>query len=117
MKQRRIQNLPHGCPRSFLRPFADGISQLASFWCTSLLICFFCWHGIAQEQDPMAQLKKQCDQLERNSKWSEAVAVAEKILALAKEKHGEQHAETVEAMHTLARMLNNNEAGPRAEQI
>src|SRR5438876_181598 len=117
MMQRCLKILLHRCLLSFPRSFANGVWQVASFCCRSLIICVFWWHGIAQEQDPMAQLKQQCDQLERNSKWSEAVAVAEKILALAKEKQGEQHAETVEAMHTLARMLNNNEAGPRAEQV
>src|SRR5438067_2015022 len=117
MKQRRIQNLPHECPSSFLRSFAIGASQVASFSCLSLLVWFLSWNAIAEEQDPIAQLKQQCDQLERNSKWPEAVAVAEKILTLTKGKNGEQHAETVEAMHTLARMLNNNEARSRAEQV
>src|SRR5947207_14784379 len=110
MKQRRIQNHPNECPSSFLRSFAEGTSQVASFWSLSLLVCLLSWNGIADEQDPLAQLKQQCDQLERNSKWSEAVAVAEKILALAKEKYGEQQAETVEAMHNMARMLKNNES-------
>src|SRR5207237_4189855 len=116
--QRCLEFLPNKFLRSFLRPFADGIAQMASFWCRSVLVCFLCcWNSIAQEQDPLAQLRQQCDQLERNSKWSEAVAVAEKILTLTKGKNGEQHAETVEAMHTLARMLNNNEARSRAEQV
>jgi len=75
------------------------------------------WNAIADEQDPIAQLKQQCDELERNSKWSEAIVVAERILVLTQEKHGEEHAETVDAMHTLARMLNNIGARPRDEQL
>src|SRR2546425_8829057 len=117
MKQRRIQNLPHECPSSFLRSFSDGISKSASFWCLSLLVCFLSWSGIAQEQEPLAQLNQQCDELERNSKWPEAVAVAEEIVTLTKEKHGDRHAETVDAMHTLARMLNNNGDVLRAQLI
>src|SRR5207244_1423330 len=89
----------------------------ASFWILSMLVCLLTWNGTAQEQDPLAQLKLQCDQLERNSKWSQAVAVAERILTLTKEKHGEEHAETVDAMHTLARLLNNNRDHPRDERL
>src|SRR5206468_6269716 len=83
----------------------------------SLLICFLCWNGIAQEQEPLAELKHQCDQLERNFNWSQAIVVAEKILALTKDRHGEEHAETVDAMHTLARLLNCNGDHPRDEQL
>src|SRR5438132_1405717 len=89
----------------------------SSFWCLSLLVCFLSWNGIGQEQDTIAQLKQRFDQLEEKSKWSEAIALAEKIVALTKEKHGEQHPETVDAMHSLARMLNNNDDHPRAEQL
>src|SRR5947207_12498105 len=116
-KQRRIQNLLHECRPFLPRSVAGGISKSASFWFLSLLVCFFCWNGLAQGQDPLAQLKQQCDQLERNSKWSEAIAVAEKILALTEEKHGEEHAETVDAMHTLARLVNCNDDHPRDEQL
>src|SRR6266516_3524516 len=116
-KQRRIQNLLHECRPFLPRAVAGGISKSASFWFLSLLVCFFCWNGLAQGQDPLAQLKQQCDQLERNSKWSEAIAVAEKILTLTKEKQGEQHGDTVDAMHTLGRMVNNSGDGLRAQLI
>ena len=117
MKQRCLEIFSKRCMRSFLRSFADGIAQMASFWCLSLLLCFLSWNAIADEQDPIPQLKQQCDQLERNSKWSEAIAVAEKILALTKEKHGEEHAETVDAMHTLARLVNCNGDHSRDERL
>ena len=103
--------------RSFLGFFADGSPRSASLWGVSLLVCCLSWNAIADGQDPIAQLKQQCDELERNSKWSEAVAVAEKILSLTKELNGEQDAETVDAMHTLARMVNNNGDHHRAEQL
>src|SRR6266566_1491051 len=97
IKQRCLEILSNRCLRSFFRSFANDASQMVSFWCLSLLVCFLSWNAIAEEQDPIAQLKQRCDQLEEKSKWPEAIAVAEKILSLTKEKHGEQHAETVDA--------------------
>src|SRR6266516_5243014 len=116
-KQRCLEILSTRCLRSFVRYYAQGASQMVSFWGLPLLVCFLSWNGIGQEQDTIAQLKQRFDQLEEKSKWSEAIALAEKIVALTKEKHGEQHPETVDAMHSLARMLNNNDDHPRAEQL
>src|SRR2546430_2473822 len=77
MMPRCLEILSNKCLRSFLRSFANGPSKVASFWCLSLLVCFLSWNAIAEEQDPIAQLKQRCDQLEKKSKWPEAIAVAE----------------------------------------
>src|SRR5882672_11632772 len=85
MMPRCLEILSTRCLRFFLRSFADGASQMASFWCLYLLVCFLSWNAIADEQHPIVQLKQRCDQLERDSKWSEAISVAEKLLALITE--------------------------------
>src|SRR5437762_8341335 len=72
MMPRCLEILSNKCLRSFLRSFANGPSQVASFWCLSFLVCFLSWNAIAEESKTrLPQLKQQCDQLERNSKWSE----------------------------------------------
>jgi CHAT domain-containing protein/tetratricopeptide (TPR) repeat protein len=56
----------------------------------------------AQQQDDLAQLRAEVGRLHSQGKYREAIPIAERYVALARQKHGDEHAEVAAAMSWLA---------------
>ena len=65
----------------------------------------------------LEQLVKEREQLAERSKWPEATAAAEKVVAVEREKWGDQNCETAEAMYRLGYLANCACQPAKAEQI
>jgi CHAT domain-containing protein/tetratricopeptide (TPR) repeat protein len=55
----------------------------------------------SQEQDELARLRTEVSRLHGQGKYADAVPVAERYLALARQKHGEEHSEVATALGWL----------------
>jgi len=59
-------------------------------------------HARAQSGDQLADLRAQVSRLYDQGKYADAVAVAERYVALARQKHGQDHREYATAISWLA---------------
>ena len=75
------------------------------------------WIGWAAEADEMAPLKARIVQLQRESKWVEALPLAEKLVTITATADGENNAETAEAIHLWAWLVQQNGALDKAEEL
>ena len=69
---------------------------------TLLLIIGVSLSSQAQGADDLAALRGQVSQLYSEGKYVEAIPVAERYVALARQKHGEEHTEFAAAIAWLA---------------
>src|SRR3989442_11437898 len=73
--------------------------------------------GIAEEVDEIARLKDQVIQLQDQSKWVQAMPLAERLVAVTKKQHGEDSTNTAEALHLWAWLVQQNGNYDKAEQF
>jgi hypothetical protein len=71
--------------------------------------CVFAGAAYAQGQDDLTQLFAEVERLHGQGKSAEAASVAERAVALARERHGEEHAEFGSALGWLPPSM----TGPR----
>ena len=57
--------------------------------------------SFAQSTDELSALNRQVSQLHRDGKYAEAIPIAEHYVAVAKEKHGDEHIEYATAIAWL----------------
>jgi tetratricopeptide (TPR) repeat protein len=71
----------------------------------------------AQGNEDLAALQDQVSQLQRQGKYAEAVPIAERHVALARQRHGEEHTEYATAINNLAELYRAQGRLPEAEPL
>src|SRR5262245_7189712 len=71
----------------------------------------------AQGADDFAALREQVDQLDRQGKYGDALVAAERHVALARERFGDQHPEYGAAVQRLAKAYHRLGRYPEAEPL
>ena len=73
--------------------------------------------GHAQGHDELARLRTEVTQLHSQGKYTDAAPVAERYVAIARQKHGEQHAEFAEAISWLGSVYRDQGRIAEAEPL
>jgi CHAT domain-containing protein/tetratricopeptide (TPR) repeat protein len=71
----------------------------------------------AQSSEDLESLNKQIERLYEAGKYTEAVPLAERYVALARERHGGEHAELATALHHLAQLYRVQGRSDEAEPL
>src|SRR5262245_31671452 len=74
-------------------------------------------HARAQSADELAALRAQVSRLSSQGKYAEAIPLAERYAALARQKHGEDHTEYATAISWLASVYKDQGRYAEAEPL
>jgi tetratricopeptide (TPR) repeat protein len=72
---------------------------------------------VQAEDNTAAQLNRQIEELKNQGKYEEAIPLAEQLVALRRQAYGDQHAETVASIDTLAALYKETHRYAKVEPL
>jgi tetratricopeptide (TPR) repeat protein len=76
-----------------------------------------CSAQVQAGDDPAAHLNRQIEELKNQAKYKEAIPLAEQLVTLTRQVYGDQHAETVASINTLAALYEETREYVKVEPL